>query len=73
MIPAVFLLIVLFRHISHAPQNRGWERKLAEGPPCVILASPGMLQSGPRYIYLLSMLRYLLEIYACAVVNFWNS
>ncbi|EIN11863.1 Metallo-hydrolase/oxidoreductase, partial [Punctularia strigosozonata HHB-11173 SS5] len=46
----------VFKHISHAPQNRGWERKLAEGPPCVILASPGMLQSGPS--------RELLELLA---------
>lgn len=36
----------LFRHISNVPQARGWERKIAEGPPCVVLASPGMLQSG---------------------------
>src|ERR1700742_5362137 len=34
------------RHISHLPQSRGGARKLADGPPCVVLASPGMLQSG---------------------------
>jgi Cft2 family RNA processing exonuclease len=37
---------VIVRHISNVPQARGWERKIAEGPPCVVLASPGMLQSG---------------------------
>lgn len=36
----------VFKHISHVPQTRGWERKIADGPPCVILASPGFLQSG---------------------------
>jgi len=44
------------RHISHLPQTRGLERKIAEGPPCVVLASPGMLQSG--------MSRELLELWA---------
>jgi Cft2 family RNA processing exonuclease len=29
------------------PQARGWERKIAEGPPCVVLASPGFMQTGP--------------------------
>lgn len=28
------------------PQQRGWERKIAEGPPCVVLASPGFMQTG---------------------------
>lgn len=45
-----------FSHISNLPQSRGWEKKIAEGPPCVILASPGMLQSGPS--------RELLELFA---------
>lgn len=45
-----------FRHISHLPQTRGLEKKIAEGPPCVVLASPGMLQSG--------MSRELLELWA---------
>ena len=36
-----------FRHISHVPQTRGWEKKIAEGPPCVVLASPGFMQNGP--------------------------
>lgn len=40
------LVQIVFRHISNVPQARGWERKIAEGPPCVVLASPGMLQSG---------------------------
>ncbi|KDQ27591.1 hypothetical protein PLEOSDRAFT_27952 [Pleurotus ostreatus PC15] len=26
--------------------NRGWEKKIAEGPPCVVLASPGFMQTG---------------------------
>ena len=35
------------RHISNVPQARGWEKKIAEGPPCVVLASPGFMESGP--------------------------
>lgn len=46
----------VFKHISHLPQTRGLEKKIAEGPPCVVLASPGMLQSG--------MSRELLELWA---------
>ena len=38
---------LLHRHISHVPQTRGWEKKIAEGPPCVVLASPGFMQVGP--------------------------
>lgn len=38
------------------PQARGWERRVAEGPPCVVLASPGFVQSGPS--------RELLELWA---------
>ncbi|KAF8893375.1 Metallo-hydrolase/oxidoreductase [Infundibulicybe gibba] len=34
-------------HISNVPQARGWEKKIAEGPPCVVLASPGFMQVGP--------------------------
>ncbi|KAG5642485.1 endoribonuclease ysh1 [Asterophora parasitica] len=37
----------VFKHISHVPQTRGWEKKIAEGPPCVVLASPGFMQTGP--------------------------
>ncbi|KAI0266752.1 mRNA 3'-end-processing protein YSH1 [Gloeopeniophorella convolvens] len=37
----------VFKHISNVPQARGWERKIAEGPPCVVLASPGFMQTGP--------------------------
>lgn len=44
------------RHISNLPQPRGWERKIADGPPCVVLASPGFLQTGPS--------RELLELWA---------
>lgn len=40
----------------NVPQARGWERKIAEGPPCVVLASPGFMQSGPS--------RELLELWA---------
>lgn len=46
----------VFKHISNLPQPRGWERKIAEGPPCVVLASPGFLQTGPS--------RELLELWA---------
>jgi Cft2 family RNA processing exonuclease len=46
----------IIRHISHMQQSRGWERRVAEGPPCVVLASPGMLQSGTS--------RELLELWA---------
>src|SRR5258705_5641001 len=35
------------RHISNVPQTRGWEKKIAEGPPCVVLASPGFMNLGP--------------------------
>lgn len=37
----------MFRHISNVPQTRGWEKKIAEGPPCVVLASPGFMDVGP--------------------------
>ncbi|KZS98426.1 Metallo-hydrolase/oxidoreductase [Sistotremastrum niveocremeum HHB9708] len=46
----------VFKHISHLPLTRGWERKISEGPPCVVLASPGVLQNGPS--------RELLELWA---------
>ncbi|EGO00275.1 hypothetical protein SERLA73DRAFT_73000 [Serpula lacrymans var. lacrymans S7.3] len=46
----------VFKHISNLAQPRGWERKIADGPPCVVLASPGFLQSGPS--------RELLELWA---------
>ncbi|KAJ7084368.1 beta-lactamase-like protein [Mycena belliarum] len=36
----------VFKYISNLPQPRGWEKKIAEGPPCVVLASPGFMQSG---------------------------
>ena len=45
-----------YRHISHLPATRGWERKVAEAGPCVILASPGFMSSGPS--------RELLELWA---------
>lgn len=44
------------RHISNLPQTRGWEKKIGDGPPCVVLATPGMLQSGSS--------RELLELWA---------
>ncbi|KAJ7680303.1 beta-lactamase-like protein [Mycena polygramma] len=37
----------VFKYISNLPQPRGWEKRIAEGPPCVVLASPGFMQSGP--------------------------
>lgn len=37
----------VFKHISNLPQPRGWEHKIADGPPCVVLASPGFMQTGP--------------------------
>ncbi|KAI0769356.1 mRNA 3'-end-processing protein YSH1 [Trametes elegans] len=46
----------VFKHITNVPASRGWERKIAEGPPCVVLASPGFMQSGPS--------RELLELWA---------
>ncbi|KAL5523858.1 hypothetical protein ACEPAG_8031 [Sanghuangporus baumii] len=46
----------VFKHVSNLPQSRGWEKRIAEGPPCVILSTPGMLQSGPS--------RELLELWA---------
>ncbi|KZT10629.1 uncharacterized protein LAESUDRAFT_741096 [Laetiporus sulphureus 93-53] len=46
----------VFKHISNLPQTRGWERKVAEGPPCVVLASPGFMTVGPS--------RELLELWA---------
>jgi Cft2 family RNA processing exonuclease len=49
-------LIVPCRYISNVPHSRGWERKIAEGPPCVVLASPGFATNGPS--------RELLELWA---------
>ncbi|KAI0330167.1 mRNA 3'-end-processing protein YSH1 [Cubamyces sp. BRFM 1775] len=46
----------VFKHITNVPTTRGWERKIAEGPPCVVLASPGFMDSGPS--------RELLELWA---------
>ncbi|KAF5338507.1 hypothetical protein D9611_013233 [Ephemerocybe angulata] len=46
----------VFKHISNVPSTRGWEKKIAEGPPCVVLASPGFMQVGPS--------RELLELWA---------
>lgn len=50
------LVLTCCRHISNVPQTRGWEKKISEGPPCVILATPGMLQVGSS--------RELLELWA---------
>ncbi|KAL1704144.1 beta-lactamase-like protein [Schizophyllum commune] len=36
----------VFKYISNVPQPRGWEKKIAEGPPCVVLATPGFMQTG---------------------------
>ncbi|KAI1796492.1 Metallo-hydrolase/oxidoreductase [Ganoderma leucocontextum] len=46
----------VFKHITNVSGTRGWERKIAEGPPCVVLASPGFMTSGPS--------RELLELWA---------
>ncbi|KAJ7451170.1 beta-lactamase-like protein, partial [Mycena latifolia] len=35
----------VFEYISSISQSRGW-KKIAEGPPCVVLASPGLMKSG---------------------------
>lgn len=44
------------RHISNLPQSRSWEKNIRDGPPSVVLASPGMLQAGSS--------RELLELWA---------
>ncbi|KIJ18888.1 hypothetical protein PAXINDRAFT_109303 [Paxillus involutus ATCC 200175] len=36
----------VFKHISSIPQQRGWEQRIAQGPPCVMLASPGFMHVG---------------------------
>ncbi|KIJ67750.1 hypothetical protein HYDPIDRAFT_126073 [Hydnomerulius pinastri MD-312] len=46
----------VFKHISNIPQRRGWEREIAQGPPCVVLASPGFMHAGSS--------RELLELWA---------
>ncbi|RPD78189.1 Metallo-hydrolase/oxidoreductase [Lentinus tigrinus ALCF2SS1-7] len=46
----------VFQHITNVPATRGWERKIADGPPCVVLASPGFMNNGPS--------RELLELWA---------
>ncbi|KDR80406.1 hypothetical protein GALMADRAFT_242826 [Galerina marginata CBS 339.88] len=46
----------VFKHVSNAPQTRGWEQEIAYGPPCVVLASPGFMQAGPS--------RQILELWA---------
>ncbi|RDX44865.1 Metallo-hydrolase/oxidoreductase [Lentinus brumalis] len=46
----------VFQHITNVPSTRGWERKIADGPPCVVLASPGFMNNGPS--------RELLELWA---------
>lgn len=52
----IVLSLIFCRHISNVPHSRGWERKISEGPPCVVLASPGFMDSGPS--------RELLELWA---------
>ncbi|KAG8901967.1 endoribonuclease ysh1 [Tulasnella sp. 403] len=46
----------VFKYISNLPHSRNWEKKVASGPPCVVLASPGFLHTGPS--------RELLELWA---------
>lgn len=43
----IYSYLYAFRHITNVPQTRGWEKKVADGPPCVVLASPGFMQVGP--------------------------
>lgn len=44
------------RYITNLPQTKGAEKKVAEGPPCVVLASPGFMDNGSS--------RELLELWA---------
>ncbi|RXW15316.1 hypothetical protein EST38_g10539 [Candolleomyces aberdarensis] len=44
--PFVFKSAFFASHISNVSHVRGWEKKIAEGPPCVVLASPGFMQAG---------------------------
>lgn len=44
------------RHVSGIPPQRSWMQKIARGPPCVVLASPGFMDSGSS--------RELLELWA---------
>lgn len=46
----------VFKYITNLPQTRGAEKKVAEGPPCVVLASPGFMDNGSS--------RELLELWA---------
>ncbi|KAN0090868.1 Beta-lactamase-like protein [Tylopilus felleus] len=46
----------VFKHVSGVPPHRGWMRRIAQGPPCVVLASPGFMDSGSS--------RELLELWA---------
>ncbi|KAG9045211.1 endoribonuclease ysh1 [Tulasnella sp. UAMH 9824] len=46
----------VFKHISSLPHTRNWEKKVADGPPCVVLATPGFLHTGSS--------RELLELWA---------
>ncbi|KAG8874315.1 endoribonuclease ysh1 [Tulasnella sp. 331] len=46
----------VFKYISNLPHARSWEKKVAEGGPCVVLASPGFLHTGAS--------RELLELWA---------
>lgn len=44
------------RHVSSVPPQRGWMQSIARGGPCVVLASPGFMDSGSS--------RELLELWA---------
>ncbi|KAI6033007.1 beta-lactamase-like protein [Pisolithus orientalis] len=46
----------VFKHVTSISRERGWERKLVEGPPCVVLATPGFVHVGAS--------RELLELWA---------
>ncbi len=47
---------IRIRYITNLPQTRGAEKRIAEGPPCVVLASPGFMDNGSS--------RELLELWA---------
>lgn len=34
------------------PKSKNWEKRIADGPPCVVLASPGFMQSGTSRMFL---------------------
>ncbi|KAH0827494.1 beta-lactamase-like protein [Lanmaoa asiatica] len=49
------------RHVSSVPPQRTWMQRIAQGPLCVVLASPGFMDSGSS--------RELLELWALEARN----